>query len=84
MGLEIVDFQWFIDSRKLFFIIKLLIKLDRKKNQENFAHRFGDNNLTNQLVKFLQDRITPWRVGALTMCTGYHFPTSFNFSCGSC
>ena len=43
------------------------------KNQENFAHLFGDNYLTNHLVKFLQDKIKPWRAGALRVCTGYHF-----------
>ena len=32
--------------------------------------RFGGNYLTNHLVKFLQDRIKPWRVGALRVCTG--------------
>ena len=41
------------------------------KNQENSAHRFVDNYLTNHLAKFLQDRIKPWR--ALRVCTGYHF-----------
>ena len=42
-------------------------------NQENSAHDFGDNYLTNHLIKFLQDKIKPWRVGALRVCTGYHF-----------
>ena len=42
-------------------------------NQENSAHHFGDNYLTNNLIKFLQDKIKPWRVGALRVCTGYHF-----------
>ena len=41
LGLEIFNFR------------KLLIKLDRQKNQENSAHRFRDNYLTNHLVKFL-------------------------------
>ena len=62
-------FADFFGSEKLFFAIKLLIKL---------AHRFGDNYLTNHLVKFLQDRIKPWRVGARRVCTGYHF---FNENC---
>ena len=35
------------------------------KNQENSAHRSGNNYLTNNVVKFLQDRIKPWRVEAL-------------------
>ena len=52
---------------------KFLIKLDQLKNQENSAHRFGENYLTDHLVKFLQDRIKPRKVGALIVCTGYHF-----------
>ena len=31
MGLEIFNFRWFFGSEKLFFTIKLLIKLDRQK-----------------------------------------------------
>ena len=31
MGLEIFNFRWVFGSEKLFFTIKLLIKLDRKK-----------------------------------------------------
>ena len=27
------------------------------KNQENFAHRFRDNDFKNNLVKFLHDKI---------------------------
>ena len=42
-------------------------------NQENSAHHFGDNYLTNHLIKYLQDKIKPWRVGPLRVCTGYHF-----------
>ena len=41
-------------------------------NQENFALCFGDY-LTNHLVKFLQDKIKPWRAGSLRVYTGYHF-----------
>ena len=40
------------------------------KSQENSAHLFGNNYLTNNLVKFLQDIIKP---GALRVCTVYHF-----------
>ena len=43
------------------------------KNQENSTHRFGDDYPINHLIKFRQDRIKPWRVGALKVCTGYHF-----------
>ena len=42
------------------------------KNQENSAHPFVDNYLTNYLTEFLQGRIKPWRVVALRLCTGYH------------
>ena len=73
MVLEIFKFRWFYTSEKLFFTIKLLKKTRSTKNQENFAHCFGDNYLTNHLVKFPQDRIKPWRVGALRVGTGYHF-----------
>ena len=43
------------------------------KTQENSAHRFGGNYLTNRLVKFQQDRNKLWRVGALRVCTSYSF-----------
>ena len=59
--------------KKLILIVKLLIKLDRQKIKKNSAHCFGDNYLTNHVIKFLQDRFKPWRVGALKGCTGYHF-----------
>ena len=52
---------------------KIINKNRSTKNQENSAHRFGDNYLTNHLVKFLQDGIKTWRVGALGVCIGYHF-----------
>ena len=38
---------------------KIIHKTRLIKNQENSAHRFGDNYLTNHLVKFLQDSIKP-------------------------
>ena len=65
MGLEIFHFRWFYGSEKLFISIKLLIKLDWQKKQENSAHCFGDDYLTDHHVKYLQDRIKVWRVGAL-------------------
>ena len=40
---------------------KIINKTWSTKNQENSAHRFEDNYLTNYLAKFLQDRIKPWR-----------------------
>ena len=52
---------------------KITNKTWQTKNQENSAYDFGENYLTNHLVKFLQDRIKPWRVGALRVCTGYNF-----------
>ena len=38
---------------------KIINKTSTKKDQENSAHRFGGNYLTNHLVKLLQDRIKP-------------------------
>ena len=38
---------------------KIINKTRSTKNQENSAHRFEDNYLTNHLVKFLQDTIKP-------------------------
>ena len=70
MDLEIFNFSWFHDSEKLFFSTKLLIK---RKIQENSAHLFGENCLTNHLAKFLQGRIKPQRVAALRLSTGYNF-----------
>ena len=52
---------------------KITNKTWSTKNQEISLHHFGDNYPTNHLVKFLQDRIKPWRVGALRVCTGYNF-----------
>ena len=52
---------------------KIVNKTRSTKNQENFAHHLGDNYLANHLVKVLQDRSKTWRVGALRLCTGYHF-----------
>ena len=52
---------------------KIINKTWLTKNQENSTHHFEDNYPTNHLAKFLQDRIKPWRVGALRVCTGYNF-----------
>ena len=58
---------WF---RKLFSTRKLLTKSERNE-PENSSHRFGDNYLTDHLVKFLQGRIKPCRIGALRVSTGF-------------
>ena len=65
MGLEIFKFRWLHN--------KIINKTKSTRNQENSAHRFVDKYLTNYHAKFPQDRIKPWRVGALRICTGYHF-----------
>ena len=52
---------------------KIINKTRSTKNPENCAHCFGDNYLTNHPAKFLQGKIKPGRVGALKVCTGYHF-----------
>ena len=52
---------------------KIINKTRSRKNQENSAHGFVDNYLTNHLPKFQQDRIKPWRVAGFRVCTGYHF-----------
>ena len=49
MGLEILTF------RKVVLHNNIINKIRSTKNQENSAHRFGDNYLKNHLVKFLQD-----------------------------
>ena len=51
---------------------KIINKSRSTKNQENSTQSFGDNYLTNHLVKFLQDMIKPWGAEALRLCTGYH------------
>ena len=38
---------------------KIINKAQTTKNQENFAHHFGEIYLTNHLPKSLQDRIEP-------------------------
>ena len=59
--------------RKIALHDKIINETRLTKNQENSAYHLGDNYLTNHLVKFLHDRIKPWRLGALRVCTGYHF-----------
>ena len=70
---------------------KIINKTWSTKNQENSTHCFGDNYLTNHAIKFLQDKIKPWRVVALRVpmhwlslflkkIVSEGFPTAFNFS----
>ena len=73
MGLEIFKFSVILRFRKIVLHNKSINKSLSTKNFKNSAHRFGDNYLTNHLVKSLQDRIKPWRVAALRVCTGYDF-----------
>ena len=59
--------------RKIALHNKTINKTRLTNYQENSADRFVNNYLTNHLAKFLQDRIKPWRVGALRVWTSYHF-----------
>ena len=45
--------------------------IDKKNNK--ILHTVLESYFTNYLVKFLQDRIRPCRVGALRVYTNYHF-----------
>ena len=73
MVLKILKFRWFEGSPEMALHNKIINKIWLTKNQENSAHGFVDNYLTNHLANFLKDRIKPWRVGALRVCTAYHF-----------
>ena len=66
---------WF---RKTVLHHKIINKTVSTKNQENSAHHFGDNYLSNHLVQFLQDRIKPWRVGTLRV---HRLSLFFNKNC---
>ena len=75
--------------RKVVLHNKIINKTWSTKNQKNSAHRFGVNYHANHLVKFLQDRIKPWRVGTLViiflkLIISEGFLTSFDFWRGSC
>ena len=52
---------------------KIINKTWLTKYWENSTQCFGDNYLTDHLLKSLQEWIKPRRVGALGKCTGYHF-----------
>ena len=45
--------------RKIVLLNKIINKTRFTKKQENSAHRFGENYLTDHLVKFLQNKIKP-------------------------
>ena len=45
--------------RKIVLLHKIINETRLTKKQENSAQRFGDNYVTDHLVKFLQDRIKP-------------------------
>ena len=52
MGLEILNFRQFFGSEKLFFTIKLLIKLDRqkiKKKKKKIPHTVLET-ITSQII----------------------------------
>ena len=51
--------------RKIVHLHKIINKTRLTKKQENSAHCFWDDYLTDHHVKYLQDRIKVWRVGAL-------------------
>ena len=61
---DILTFSGFT-FRKIFLHNKNINKTRKAKNPENSAHCFGDSYLAIHLVKFLQDTIKPWGVGAL-------------------
>ena len=52
--------------------MKLLIKLNWQKIKKILHTALKAIN-SQIIIKFLEDRIKPWRVGALGVCTGYHF-----------
>ena len=63
-----------LKTNKCFLGSTLFVHISSAKQcAEIFLKWRGDNYLTKHLVKFLQDRIKPWRVRAFKMCTGYHF-----------
>ena len=45
--------------RKIVLLHKIINKTRLTKKQENSAHRFRDNYITDHIVKFLQDTIEP-------------------------
>ena len=56
MGLELLVIFRF---QKVVLHDKINNKTQLTKSQENSVHHFGDNYLTNHLVRFLPDRIKP-------------------------
>ena len=62
---------------KIVIHCKIIKNTGMKKDEANSAHRVGDYYFTNHPAKFLQDRIKPLRVGALSVSTGYRGFHSF-------
>ena len=58
-GFQYIKVSVILRFQKIVLHNKIINKTRSTKNQENSAHRFGDNYLTNHVVKFLQDRIKP-------------------------
>ena len=56
-----MGFQKIVLRNKIMNKMQITRKIGKigKKNQENSAHRFGENYLTSHFRKFLQDRIKP-------------------------
>ena len=60
----VLKYLSFSDFKVLKIVLhhKIINKDWSTKSQENSAHHFVGNYLTNHIAKFLQDRIKPWRV----------------------
>ena len=43
------------------------------KHEKNSAYHFGDRYLANHLVKYMQNCAKLYRVGALSLSTGFQF-----------
>ena len=94
MGLKIFNFWWFYGSEKLFFSIKLLIKLSWQKNKK--IRHTGLETIISQIISSNSCKIALipeelelleyalWLSLFLTKIVSEGLPTSFNFSRGSC
>ena len=68
----------------MFLHNKLIINTRSTKNQENSAHHFVENYLTNHLAKFLRDRISEYALVITFFKENREGFLTFNFSRGSC